>query len=72
MARKGKLEELLEQVTNPALKAFLEGFKEAVDLTDHYASGGRGTMDELLEPARTEAQAKGRELGESFLPYLVH
>jgi hypothetical protein len=67
-----KVDELLTQVTNPALKAFLEGFKAAVDLTDHYAAGGRGTVDELLGPARTEAEAKGRELGESMLPHLVH
>lgn len=70
--KKAKIDELLEQVTNPALKAFLEGYKEATDLVDHYAQGGRGEVNDLLGPARTEAQQKGRELGASMLPHLVH
>jgi hypothetical protein len=70
--RQSKVDELLGQVTNPALKAFLEGFKEATELADHYAAGGDGKMDDLLDPARTQAQAKGRELGESLLVHLVH
>jgi len=72
MARESKVEELLRQVTNPALKAFLEGFRDATNLAEHYMTGSRGEMGDLLPPARTEAEAKGRELGESLLPHLVH
>lgn len=67
-----KVDELLSQVTNPALRAFLEGFKAATDLVEHYAAGGGGSVDDLLGPARTEAEAKGRELGESMLRHMVH
>jgi len=72
MARQSKVDELLSQVTNPALRAFLEGFKEATELAEHYAAGGQGTVTENLPRAKTSAQAKGRELGESLLPHLVH
>jgi hypothetical protein len=72
MRRKSKIDELLEQVTNPGTKAFLQGFKEVTELAEHYMGGGSGTVEELLPPARNEAQAKGRELGEVFLPELIH
>jgi len=67
-----KVDELLKEATNPAIKAFLLGIKDAVDLVPHFAQGGEGKVNELLGAPRTGAQAKGRELGEALLRHLVH
>lgn len=72
MAKKAKIDELLEQVTNKGTKAFIQGFKDALEYADHVCGGGRGELVDLLGPARNEAQAKGRELGESLLHHFIY
>ena len=71
MARQSKVDELLTQVTNPALRAFLEGFKDVTDLAEPICLGEKtGPAD--LDPPRNEAQAKGRELAASLLHHMIY
>jgi len=62
-----KVNEMLGYVTNPGIRAFLKGMKDALELKDYYQLGGTGPVEDLLPPAQTEAQAKGRELGETLI-----
>ncbi len=71
MAKQSKVDELLTQVTDPGIKAFLEGFKDVIDLADPICQGENvGPKD--LPKAATTAQAKGRELAESLLHHLIY
>jgi hypothetical protein len=73
MNEKAKIDELLAECSNPGTKAFLEGFKDALQFAEHVCTNlDHGTLAEFAGPASNEAQAKGRELGESLLHHFIY
>ena len=66
-----KVDELLAEATNPAIKEFLKGFKDVVDLVDPICNGENVSPADLPE-AKTGAQAKGRELAASLLGHFIY
>jgi hypothetical protein len=73
MDKKAKIDELLETCTNPGTKAFIQGFKDALQFAEHVCVNMKpGTLDEFAGKADSSARAKGRELGESLLHHFIY
>jgi hypothetical protein len=70
--KNAKIDELLEECTNLGTKAFIQGFKDALEYADYVSGGGAGELEQFAGPADSTARAKGRELGESLLGHFIY
>lgn len=73
MAKRPKIDELIDECSNPGTKAFLEGFRDALRYADECCVNMKpGSLEDFAGPSGSTARSKGRELGESLLHHFIY